>query len=65
MIFTDENRVHSHKQTIRFWASRIIDAVDENDMDTAFDILDKTLPKCWNLYQEELCKVLVGENLDD
>jgi len=54
MIFNDEIRTHSYKQMIKFWASRIIDAVDENDMDTAFDISDKTLPKCWNLYEEEM-----------
>lgn len=62
MIFVDENKEHSIRQMIAIWSSRLQEAVEEGDMDTAFDIQYNTLPKCFKLYKEYLGNRIVEEN---
>ena len=54
MIFTDANKEHSIKQMIMLWSKRLVEAIQEDDMNAAYDISRKTLPKCWDLYKQEL-----------
>jgi hypothetical protein len=54
MIFTDANKEHSIKQMILHWSSRLVEAIQADDMPAAYDISRNTLPKCWDLYKQEL-----------
>lgn len=56
--FDEEYTVRS---MILHWSKRLLEAVQEQDMSTAFDISSNTLPKCWTQYKE--CTGNVPEHL--
>ncbi len=48
------NREYALKQMIMFWSSQLIEAVQNGDMGSALDIHQNTLPKCFDLYKQEV-----------
>ncbi len=65
MIFTDANKEHSIKQMIMHWSKRLVEAIQEDDMNAAYDISRNTLPKCWDLYKQEVGNRITEQSKND
>lgn len=50
------------RSMILHWSTKLVEAVQDNDMATALDISSNTLPKCWKQYKEHVGDLMVNAN---